>query len=223
MNKRTLSLILSITIYITSCTDAFGEGLIPNNGVVTATPMLITSTNQTVPSVESPIDAFADGLKPNSGVVTATPISTAMPTPIPETVRLEGVTEYVQDFPYKVIPLNNCAGNTDVEKVITETYTHEVINETKERLGIEIPMFVWLKIVADIENHYGVTTTTQETDSTTLKAQAGEYIEYTLVHKQTWESGTIISSNSGNQISASYRILKNEIIGVGNSEKKTCQ
>lgn len=148
------------------------------------------------------------------------------PTPQPafsnDVTRFDQVTEKTQEFPPAIFPINNCGGAADVKQEVTQTYIHEIIDETKEKLGVEIPIFDWIKIVAEIERHYGISDKQITTYSTTLTVPAGQNIQYTVVRKQTWESGMAVVISGGVEISAPYRILKSETFEVSDSEQKTC-
>jgi len=136
--------------------------------------------------------------------------------------RFEQVAEEIQQFPPAIFPINNCGGSADVRQEITHSYVHEVVDETQLKLGLEIPGADWLKIVAEIEKHYGTSDKETITYSTILTVPAGQKIQYTLVREQTWESGIIIVDSDGKKTSAAYRILKNETFEVANSEQKPC-
>jgi hypothetical protein len=148
------------------------------------------------------------------------------PTPQPafsnSVTKFDQVVENTNTFPPAIFPINNCGGAADVKQEVTQTYIHEIIDETKEKLGIEIPIFDWIKIVAEIERHYGISDKQITTYSTTLTVPAGQNIQYTVIRKQTWESGMAIVVSGGVEVSAPYRILKSETFEVSNSEKKSC-
>lgn len=148
------------------------------------------------------------------------------PTPQPaftdNVTRFENVVEEPKNFPPAIFPINNCGGVADIKQEVAHTYLHEIIDETREKLGIEIPIFDWIKIAAEIEKHYGISDKQITTYSTTLTVPAGQNIQYTVIRKQIWESGTAIVVSSGVEVSAPYRILKSEIFEVSDSEQKTC-
>lgn len=149
------------------------------------------------------------------------------PEPTPQSAfsnsqaQFEQVTENVIEFPSAIFPLNNCGGGAEIKQEITQTYIHEIIDESKPKFGIELPLTDWLKIVFEIEKHYGVSDKQITAYSTTLAVPAGQNIEYTVVRKQTWESGIAVVNN-GVDISAPYRILKSETFEVVHSQSKTC-
>lgn len=144
------------------------------------------------------------------------------PQPFSGTTRFEQVVESVDNLSNSVFPINNCGGATEIKQEVTHTYIREIIDETNKKLGIEIPIFDWLKIVAEVERKYGATDKEITSYSTTLIVPAGKNIEYTVLRKQVWESGVAIMENTGIEISAAYRILKNEVFEVANSEQKSC-
>lgn len=146
----------------------------------------------------------------------STQVSSSNPT------RFEKIIENIDELSRSVFPINNCGGVSDIKQEITQTYIHEIIDETSGKLGFEIPILDWLKIVAEVEHKYGINDKEITTYSTTLTVPAGKNIEYTVLRKQVWESGTAVSENNGVEISAAYRILKNEIFEVANSEQKSC-
>jgi len=149
------------------------------------------------------------------------------PTPQPafsnNLADFQQVTEDVQEFPPAIFPINNCGGAADVKQEITQTYIHEIIDESRQKLGIELPVLDWLTIVAEIERHYGISDREITTYTTTLTVPAGQNIQYTVVRKQIWETGVAAVTSNGVQISAPYRILKSETFEVANSEQKSCQ
>lgn len=147
-------------------------------------------------------------------------------TPQPDTsnisTRFEQVVEEIKGFPPTIFPINNCDGVADVKQEITQNYVHEIVDETKTKLGIEIPILDWLKVIAEVEKRYGTSDKETTTYSTTLIVPAGQNIQYTVIRKQTWESGIVIVNSNGAETSAAYRILKNETFEVANSEQKSC-
>jgi len=146
----------------------------------------------------------------------------ATPQPPAKNTRFDQVVESPNEFPPTIFPINNCGGTAEVKQEVTQTYIHEIIDESNLKLGIEIPILDWLKIVAEIEHRYGISDKQITTYSTTLTIPAGQNIQYTLIRKQTWESGTAVVVSNGVEISAPYKILKSETFEVANSEQKTC-
>jgi hypothetical protein len=148
------------------------------------------------------------------------------PTPAPQAnfsnIKFNQVVETVKAFPPSIFPINNCRGTAAVKQEVTQTYIHEIVDESKVKLGVSIPILSWLQIVAGIERHYGISDKQITTYATTLSVPAGQNIQYTVVRKQTWESGTAVGVNNAIEISAPYNILKNEIFEVANSEQKAC-
>jgi len=150
------------------------------------------------------------------------------PAPTPQSAftnnlaNFQQVAEDVQEFPPAIFPINNCGGAADVKQEITQTYIHEIIDESKAKLGVEIPIHDWLTIVAEIEQYYGISDKEITTYSSTLTAPAGQNIQYTVIRKQTWETGVAVVTSSGVEISAPYRILKSETFEVANSEQRSC-
>jgi hypothetical protein len=148
------------------------------------------------------------------------------PTPQPafsnNVTKFDQVVEETNEFPPAVFPINNCGGAADVKQEVTQTYIHQIIDETKTKLGIEIPILNWMKIVAEIERHYGISDKQITTYATTLAVPAGQNIQYTVIRKQTWESGMAVVVSGGVEVSAPYRVLKSETFEVANSEKRSC-
>lgn len=140
------------------------------------------------------------------------PDSTQKPSSI--ATKFEQVEEIPNELSRSVFPINNCGGVSNITQEITHTYIHEIIDETSGKLGIEIPLLDWLKIVAEVEKKYGTNDKEITTYSTTLIVPSGKNIEYTVLRKQIWENGVAIIENGGIEISAAYRILKNEIFEV---------
>lgn len=136
--------------------------------------------------------------------------------------RFEQITEQITEFPATIFPLNNCGGGAEIKQEITQAYIHEIIDESNIKFGIELPLTDWLKIIFEVEKHYGISDKEITTYSTTLTVPAGQNVEYTVIRKQTWESGVAIV-NDGVEISAPYRILKSETYEVTNSQQKSCQ
>lgn len=136
--------------------------------------------------------------------------------------RFDSIAETPFEFPPTIFPINNCGGMADVKQEVTQTYIHEIINETRAKLGIEIPIKDWFNIVAEIERHYGISDKQITTYSTTLTIPAGQFIQYTIIRKQQWETGVAVVTVGGIEISAPYKILKYETFEVISSEQKTC-
>ncbi len=137
-------------------------------------------------------------------------------------VKFDSATQQINASPPLVFPINNCGGLSEVKQEISQTYIHEIIDESIYKLGVELPILDWLKIVAEIEKHYGISDKQITTYATTLTVPAKQNIEYTLERKETWESGFVSIVDNNVEISAPYRILVNEIIEVSNSENKPC-
>lgn len=136
--------------------------------------------------------------------------------------RFEQVAESVIEFSPVIFPINNCGGGADIQQQVTQTFLHEIVDESRLRLGVEIPVKNWAKISAEIERHYGITDQQITTYATTLIVPAGQNIQYTIVRKQIWESGVVVLVSEGVEIYAPYRILKGEAFEVKNSEQKDC-
>lgn len=149
------------------------------------------------------------------------------PEPAPQSAysnsqaQFEQVTENVTEFPPAIFPLNNCGGGAEIKQEISQAYIHEIIDESKTKFGIELPLTDWLKIVFEVEKHYGISDKQITTYSTTLTVPAGQNVEYTVIRQQTWENGVAIV-NDGIEVSAPYRILKSETFEVVNSQQKSC-
>jgi hypothetical protein len=151
------------------------------------------------------------------------PVSTTDRLAVPnDTVRFEQVSQEEKDFPPTSFPIYNCGGQSNVMQEVSYSYTHEVIDETRAKFGVEIPVAKWLSIVAEIEKRYGITDKETTTYSTTLIVPAGQNIRYTVIRKQTWESGIAIKNSNGIETKAAYRVLKSESIEVANSELLSC-
>jgi hypothetical protein len=148
------------------------------------------------------------------------------PTPQPafsnNVTKFDRVVEDTKEFPPAVFPINNCGGAADIKQEVTQTYIHQIVDESKAKLGIEIPILNWIKIVAEIERHYGISDKEIATYATTLAVPAGQNIQYTVIRKQTWESGMAVVVSGGVEVSAPYRVLKSETFEVAKSEKKSC-
>jgi hypothetical protein len=136
--------------------------------------------------------------------------------------KFEQVVEEGKEFSAVVFPINNCGGTAEVKQEVSVTYLHEIIDETKKKMGIELPILDWFTIVAEIENHYGISNKEITVYATTLTVPPGQNIRYTLARKQVWESGLVTVDTGGVEISAPYRILKSEAFEVLNSEQRTC-
>jgi len=149
-------------------------------------------------------------------------VENTSPTFANNTTKFDQITEQVNVSPPLIFPINNCGGSAEVKQEVTQTYIHEIVDESKFKLGIEIPILDWFKIVAEIEKRYGISDKQITSFSTTLTVPAGQNIQYTLVRKETWESGSVSVIDNNIEISAPYRILLNEIIEIANSENKPC-
>ncbi|GAB1472084.1 hypothetical protein MASR2M66_29620 [Chloroflexota bacterium] len=137
-------------------------------------------------------------------------------------VRFEQVTEDIKEFPPTSFPINNCGGVAEVTQEVAYSYTHEVVDETGAKLGVDIPVVEWLGVVAEIEKRYAITDKETTSYSTTLTVPAGQNIRYTVIRKQTWESGIVVKNTNGIETRAAYSVLKNESIEVANSEILGC-
>ena len=149
-------------------------------------------------------------------------IPASTPQPSPSDTRFDQVVEKNNEFSPIIFPINNCGGTAEVKQEVTQTYIHEIVDESILKLGVEIPVLDWLKIVAEIERRYGISDKQITTYSTMLTVPAGQNIQYTVIRKQTWESGRAIVVSNGVEISAPYTILKSETFEVENSEQKPC-
>lgn len=213
-------------IYLTSWLDPFYEGdireyYIAQKNIRYILMVLPGAISQLPAEIQQPGSiALLDGNR----LVAVDPNA---PEPAPQSAisnnqaRFEQVTESVSEFPPAIFPLNNCGGGAEIKQEITQTYIHEIIDESKEKFGIELPLTNWLKIVFEVEKHYGISDKQITTYSTTLTVPAGQNVEYTVIRQQTWESGVAIV-NDGVEVSAPYRILKSETFEVVDSQQKSC-
>jgi hypothetical protein len=69
-----------------------------------------------------------------------------------EHAQFEQVTEQIIEFPAAIFPLNNCGGGAEIKQEITQTYIHEIIDESNIKFGIELPLTNWLKILFEVES-----------------------------------------------------------------------
>ena len=207
--------------------DNFGEGeirdfFIPSKNVHYTLMVLPGPTSALPAEIQQPGSlTLLDGNR----LVAIDPNAPA-PTPQPafsnNLADFQQGTEDTQEFPPAIFPINNCGGAADVKQEISQTYIHEIIDESMQKIGIEIPILDWLTISAEIERHYGISDKEVTTYSTTLTVPAGQNIQYTVVRRQTWETGVAVVTSNGVEISAPYRILKSETFEVSNSEQKSC-
>ena len=135
--------------------------------------------------------------------------------------RFDQVAETTNASSPAIFPLNNCGGGDNLKQEITQTYIHTIVDESSVKLGVALPLTNWLQVAVEIEKHYGITKNQITTYSTTLNVPPGQNIEYTILRKQTWESGVAVVNN-GVEITAPYLILKNEYFEVANSLQKAC-
>ena len=138
------------------------------------------------------------------------------------TVKLYDLQESVVPFDPIRFPLNNCGGSADLVQRYTKTYLHKIIDETKIKFGVEVPILSWLKAVAEVESRYGVEQDQVTTFDTVLTVPAGKRADYTIVRKQVWESGLADVPNGNDTISVAYRVLKQEDYEVSAPEMQSC-
>lgn len=215
------------TSVLSTWIDDFGEGetrdfYIPAKNIHYTLMVLPGSISSLPAEIQQPGSvALLDGNR----LVAIDPNSPA-PTPQPafsnNLADFRQIVEDPKEFPPAIFPINNCGGAAEVKQEITQTYIHEIIDESMQKVGVEIPILDWIKIVAEVERHYGISDKEVTTYATTLTVPAGQNIQYTVIRKQTWETGLAVVTSSGVEISAPYRILKNETFEVANSEQKSC-
>jgi hypothetical protein len=188
----------------------------------------------TVVSLMGPVsDLPAEIQKPNSTewrdgnrLVAVNPAN-ANATPQPQslqdgTVKIRDVKESITPFDPIRFPLNNCGGSANLVQRYTKTYIHQVIDETKVKLGVEIQPLTWLKVVAQVESRTGVEQNQVTTFDTTLTVAPGKKANYTIVRNQIWESGIADVPNGNNTISVAYRVLKREDYQVSAPDIQSC-
>jgi hypothetical protein len=137
-------------------------------------------------------------------------------------VRFDQELEEVVELPPILFPIDNCSGAAPVKVDFTQTYIHEIIDETRIKLGIDLPLAQWLKLSAEIEHHYGISDQQITTVSTHLTVPAGNNIKYIAIHKKVWGTGMVIAISSNVEVIAPYRILKNEIFEIVTAEPLPC-
>lgn len=149
--------------------------------------------------------------------------STPQPRPVADgSVKFLDTVEEIQEFDPLRFPLNNCGGSADLVQRYTKTYVHKIIDESMSRLGIEVPILDWLKVVAEVERRYGIEQGQITTFDTLLTVPAGQFAEYIIIRKQVWETGMAEFPSGSTLVSVPYRVLKDEIYEVSAPEQKTC-
>lgn len=121
-----------------------------------------------------------------------------------------------------VSTLYNCSGTSEIWIEMKQTFVHTITDNSKGIFGVQIPNPDWKNIVPEIEKHYGIAENQIGFFSIKLIAPAGKDIEFTTRHVKTWESGTIIITRNGVEISAPYRIQVKETLELIKSEQKPC-
>jgi len=205
--------------------DSLNEGdsrefYIPTKNIKYTIMVLAGDVSQLPAEVQKPGSVAL--LEGNRLVAVDPNIPASTPQPSPSDTRFDQVVEKNNEFSPIIFPINNCGGTAEVKQEVTQTYIHEIVDESIWKLGVEIPVLDWLKIVAEIERRYGISDKQITTYSTMLTVPAGQNIQYTVIRKQTWESGRAIVVSNGVEISAPYTILKSETFEVENSEQKPC-
>jgi hypothetical protein len=145
----------------------------------------------------------------------------------PESLMSNGKTSFTQTVEEvkeqspEIYSYNNCAGSVDITHQIASTSIQEITDMTGNKFGVELPVTTWLKFVADIEKQYSIKNQEIKNNSIILVVPPGENIEFSVVRRQTWESGIATLNANGVDIVQPYQFLGNEEI-VYQQQKLPC-
>ena len=212
---------------LTSWVDPFYEGesreyYIPSRNITYAVKVMAGPVYELPAEIQQP---GSTELREGNRLVAIDP-ATANATPQPKpmadgSVELFNPQEEINEFDPIRIPINNCGGTSDLVQKYTKTYIHKIINETASTVGAGIQI-LWFSIMAEVESRYGVEDGQVTTFETTMTVPAGQMVEYSIVRRQVWESGTARVDNNGTTIEMDYRVMKYEVYDVSAPEQKSC-
>jgi hypothetical protein len=123
------------------------------------------------------------------------------------------------------IPIDNCGGTVSVRQKYSQTqsFIKQINTEVSAKIGVEIPLAVWFRMIAELQAKYGFEQ--GEVDSRTIEYEMGaeprSKVVYVVTWKEVWDSGTakVISSQKG--FSVPFRVRTNLIFQI-DSKKIAC-
>lgn len=123
------------------------------------------------------------------------------------------------------IPINNCGGSTSISQRYSQTqaFVKQVNSEYSARIGVEIPIVVWVKLVAEVQAKYGFEQ--GQLDSRTIEYQMGaepkSHVVYVITWKEVWNSGTAELVSNSQNFFIPFRAKTNLIFQI-DSKKVAC-
>jgi hypothetical protein len=123
------------------------------------------------------------------------------------------------------IPIDNCGGSAPVRQKYSQTqsYVKQINTDLSAKIGIEIPLGVWLRMVAELQAKYGFEE--GQVDSRTIEYEMGaeprSKVVYVVTWKEVWDSGTAKLTSGQQGFSLPFRARTNLIFQI-DSKKVAC-
>jgi hypothetical protein len=116
------------------------------------------------------------------------------------------------------IPLNNCGGSARLSQLYsyTQTFIYEYTTESGYKVGAEIPISVWVKLLGTAQMKYGILNGQVDTKTIeyNMAADPGTFVIYHVIWKEIWETGSGHATISTSAISVPFRVKTNVIYEV---------
>ena len=138
---------------------------------------------------------------------------------------LGSTTESEVEINKITIPIDNCGGSASISQKYSQTqaFVKQVNSEFSAKIGVEIPIVVWVKLIAEVQAKYGFEQ--GQLDSRTIEYQMGaepkSHVIYVITWKELWNSGTAELTSSNQSFSVPFRAKTNLIFQI-DSKKLAC-
>lgn len=124
------------------------------------------------------------------------------------------------------IPIDNCGGNALVSQtyVQSQTFIHSYRIEAGAAIGVEIPVALQLRLVAELEARYSYEQGQLDTRSIeySMAAEPRTSVTYVVTWSEVWESGTADVETGPDVVSVPFRVRTNVVYDV-DSETLACE
>lgn len=123
------------------------------------------------------------------------------------------------------VPINNCGGSAKISQKYTQTqsFVRQMSSEATASIGGEIPVVVWLKLVAELQIKYGFEQ--GQIDSRTIEyemsAEPETNVVYTITWQEIWQKGFADLKSGSTEVKVPFRI-KSDLIYSIDSSKESC-
>lgn len=124
------------------------------------------------------------------------------------------------------VPLDNCGGSVILSQKYSysQLFTHEYREDSTVKIGVDIPVGVWLDLTAQLEKTFGFKQgeVSSQAVEYNMAVEPGTSLIYEVVWKEIWESGTADMKTGNDTIVIPFR-AKTGLVYEVISRARDCQ